>query len=177
MAKRQSASAALKELDRGKTNYGDGAAKRKCELLAMFRSRRLPTAREVVILHDALCFLRAYPDDAEVLATVEELLAGFAERTDLRRHASALYDSGIAGTPIYFSFYAQTACWLARRFGSHLTIDWADKSFFSAQRNSMETMATATTVLPRRETLLAESSTGRLRPREQASSRRFSTRY
>ncbi len=126
MAKRQSVSAILRKLDRGKANYGDDAAVRKCELLTLLQNRHLPSARDVGILHDALCFLRAYPDDAQLLAQVERMLDGFDARSDLRRFAATLADSGIAGTPIHFSFYAQTACWLARRWGAHLAVDWKE---------------------------------------------------
>ena len=73
-----------------------------------------------------LCFLRAYPNDADVLAGVEGMLEAFEKRGDLRRHRDALVNTGIAGTSIHFSFFAATAIWLARRWGAHLTIDWDD---------------------------------------------------
>jgi hypothetical protein len=33
-------------------------------------------------------------------------------------------DSGVAGTEIRYPFFAGTACWLARRYGDRLRIDW-----------------------------------------------------
>ena len=75
-------------------------------------------------LHEALCFLRAYPDDAKILADVTAMLACFARRTDLHRCRRALENTGIAGTGIRFSFYAGTARWLAERWGNRLTVDW-----------------------------------------------------
>ena len=98
------------------------AAKKAC--LAVLARRSAGTARSVARLHDALCFLRAYPDDAEVLARVESMLAGFSRREDLRRHRRALRDTGIAGTAIHFPFFAGTARWLAARFAGRLTVDW-----------------------------------------------------
>ena len=83
-----------------------------------------PPPREVERLHEALCFLRAYPDDAAVLARTEALLARFARRPDLKRHRAALDDSGIAGTKTRFPFFAGTARWLAARWGKHLRVDW-----------------------------------------------------
>lgn len=76
------------------------------------------------LLHDTLCFVRAYPDNEAVLEQVEAMLGSFAQRADLRRHERALLDSGIAGTEIHFSFFPATAIWLARRWGELLTIDW-----------------------------------------------------
>jgi hypothetical protein len=54
------------------------------------------------------------------------MLAGFAERGDLRNHRNDLFNTGIAGTPIHFRFFAATALWLARHWGPRLTIDWAE---------------------------------------------------
>jgi hypothetical protein len=52
------------------------------------------------------------------------MLHAFARRRDLRRHAEALADSGIAGTPITYLFFAETAAWLVRRWPDAVTIDW-----------------------------------------------------
>jgi hypothetical protein len=78
----------------------------------------------VLRFHECLCFLRAYPDDRDVLALVEAELARFASRPDLRRHRASLADSGVAGTPIRFAFFEPTADWLARRFPARLRVDW-----------------------------------------------------
>jgi hypothetical protein len=77
-------------------------------------------------LHEALCFLRAYPDDRAVLEQVERMLAAFERRADLRRHAAALADSGIAGTAIRFRFFSPTAQWLARHWPDRLRVDWGE---------------------------------------------------
>jgi len=99
----------LNELDRHKSDYGDDARQRKMTLLQALARRRLARAADVLRLHEALCFLRAYPDDAELLERVESMLAGFAARSDLRQHRDALASSGIAGTEIHFPFYEATA--------------------------------------------------------------------
>jgi hypothetical protein len=75
-------------------------------------------------LHEYLCFVLAFPDDARLRAAAEQMLRSFADRNDLARHRGALADSGIAGTSIYFSFYYPTARWLARCWPAHLHIDW-----------------------------------------------------
>jgi len=116
----------LAELEARKATFGGDAASRKLELLEGLRVSRLETARQVRRLHEVLCFLRAYPDDAAVLAQVEEMLAGFDQRPDLRRHRKALANSGIAGTSIYISFFAEAAIWLAKRWGDSLSVDWRE---------------------------------------------------
>jgi hypothetical protein len=116
----------LRELERRKTEFGDGSGQRKLELLRTLERRRLPRAGDVLRLHEVLCFLRAYPDSAELLTQVEQTLQHFGERGDLRRHRNGLVDSGIAGTTTYFRFYPAAAAWLARRWGAHLSIDWEE---------------------------------------------------
>lgn len=117
---------ALRRLEREKLMYGDGSGARKRAFLAFLARRSLPRAGDVRRLHEVLCFLRAYPDDAATLARVESMLAGFARRADLRQHRARLADSGIAGTDIRFRFFQPTASWLARRHSSRLLIDWKE---------------------------------------------------
>jgi hypothetical protein len=115
---------ALRALEGARTGRGPAVAARRLEALDVLARARLATARQVARLHEALCFLRAYPDDAAVLAKVEALLSRFARRPDLKRHRAALEDSGIAGTKTRFPFFAGTARWLAARWGQHLRVDW-----------------------------------------------------
>jgi hypothetical protein len=87
---------------------------------------RLTRPKDVLLLHDVLCFMRAYPDDPDLLAQVERMLADFATRGDLRRFSRDLENTGVAGTETYFEFYAATAAWLVRRCGENLSIDWSN---------------------------------------------------
>jgi hypothetical protein len=117
----------LRELERLKATYGPGASAAKVRLLTALETGRLRRAGEVHRLHEVLCFLRAYPDDAQVLALVERMLGAFDRRADLRRNRRALAGSGIAGTDMTFRFFAPVAFRLARRWGGRrLTIDWGD---------------------------------------------------
>ncbi len=114
----------LRRLRKLKDTYGTGLAGQKLDLLRLLDTRRLPRAKDVLALHEILCLLRAYPDNRSVLAQVERMLSGFADRSDLQRHAKALVDSGIAGTRIDYAFYWFTASWLARRWPDQISIDW-----------------------------------------------------
>lgn len=117
----------LAALERGKDRYGPGCADAKLALLARLACAELRSAQAVRRLHEILCFLRAYPDDARVLARVERMLDGFAARADLRRQREALADSGIAGTPIRYCFFWSTVVWLARRWPKNLGIVRSDE--------------------------------------------------
>jgi hypothetical protein len=116
--------ALLRRLERWKSRYGGGAGRRKRELLRRLETARLRSAGAVERLHEVLCFLRAYPDDAALLARVERMLRRFERRADLRRHAGALKDSGIAGTVIHYPFFAEMANWLTTRWPRGLAVDW-----------------------------------------------------
>jgi hypothetical protein len=117
----------LTALERLRLQFGADAARTKLTLLQQLARTRLRSARSVRRLHEALCFIRAYPDDARVLAQVQTMLAGFAARTDLRAHRAALADSGIAGTAIRYRFFAAQAQWLAQQWPDRLHLDRSDE--------------------------------------------------
>lgn len=115
----------LEDLEQCRDSHGGDAARRKLELLRILEKSRLARAKEVLRLHEILCFLRAYPDDPAVLEQVDRMLAAFDRRKDLRRHRKALANTGIAGTLIRFPFFWFTAEWLARCWPDRISIDWA----------------------------------------------------
>ncbi|MDH3282558.1 MAG: hypothetical protein OEQ18_15720, partial [Gammaproteobacteria bacterium] len=116
----------LAHAERLKLTYGAGVSDEKLSILTALEWNQLPGANDVLRLHELLCFMRAYPDNGEVLSAVERMLIGFARRQDFIRHRGSLADTGIAGTPIYFSFYWQTAEWLCERWPNAISIDWGE---------------------------------------------------
>jgi hypothetical protein len=117
---------ALANLERIKDHYDDASAARKLALLRALERARLRTAQQVARLHEVLCFLRAYPDDARVAGQIERMLARFARRADLEAQRDALAGSGIAGTAIRYCFFWPTARWLARRWPDEFHLDRDD---------------------------------------------------
>jgi hypothetical protein len=115
---------ALATLEALRSRFGRSAAAAKLAALVTLEGAALPRARDVLRLHDALCFLRAYPDRTALLRRVVRMLNAFASRGDLARHRDALAGSGIAGTAITFRFFWPTARWLAERWGRRLAIVW-----------------------------------------------------
>jgi hypothetical protein len=116
----------LAQLERLRDAFGGAATPAKHSLLRRLARARLDSPRAIERLHEVLCFLRAYPDDAAVLAQVESMLSGFARRADLHRHRASLADSGIAGTVIHDRFFHPQAAWIARRWPALLRLDRRD---------------------------------------------------
>lgn len=117
---------ALRELETLKADFGAASAARKKDLIGVLEHAGLATAQEVLRLHEAAAFLRAHPDDQQVLGAVERLLGNFSRRPDVRRFRRQLADSGIAGTALNYSFYGATARRLAARWGRYLHVNWRD---------------------------------------------------
>lgn len=120
------AARALAALERARDVRSRESALRKLQLLRLLARATLRSARQVERLHELLCFLRAYPDDARVLAQVESMLARFDRRADLRAQRAALAHTGIAGTDTGYPFFWPTALWLARRWPALLRLDRSD---------------------------------------------------
>jgi hypothetical protein len=114
-------------LERSKDHYGTGSAEAKLALLRRLDRAELRSARAVWRLHEVLCFLRAYPDDARLLVQVERMLARFSGRADLRRARETLTDTGIAGTPIRYRFFWSSLRWLVRRWPDLIEIDRSER--------------------------------------------------
>ncbi len=116
----------LAKIERLKDRFDPSFAKEKSSLLARLEHSLLASASAVRRLHEVLCFIRAYPDNATVLRRVERMLAKFERRADLIRFREDLARSGIAGTKTWYPFFYPTALWLARRWPRRLRFDRTD---------------------------------------------------
>jgi hypothetical protein len=125
----------LRRLERLRDDFSPGAGARKRALISTLERRHLRSADQVGRFHEVLCFWRAFPDDPATLAAAERTLRRFPRRSDLREHAEELAGTGIAGTPIPFSFFHVMADWLAHRWPDRLHVDW--ESCESGERLSM----------------------------------------
>jgi hypothetical protein len=134
---RSKAARALGSLARIGRHYGPSLGGRKLALLVTLESGSLPTADQVLRLHEFLCLLDAYPDDRRVHIQVRRMLRAFRDRPDLRRHRGALAGTGIAGTDIPYRFFWPTARWLARSWPGALVIDRADSDQAQAMLDAL----------------------------------------
>jgi hypothetical protein len=108
---------------------------RRVKLRLLRRLTACPIQQADVLrrLHEALCLLQAYPDDASVLAAVDRELARIPARVRLLgNRAAALHDSGIAGSTLGYTFGFPMARWLVSRFGAQVDVAW--ERFDDAER-------------------------------------------
>ncbi|MGH8130072.1 MAG: hypothetical protein ACRES3_04365, partial [Steroidobacteraceae bacterium] len=123
---RRNAADALNSLGRIGRRHAPGSAARKLPLLEALSRQQLKSARQVLRLHELLCFLDAYPDDRRVRILVRRMLRNFPRRADLRRHRAALAGSGIAGTDTPYRFFWPTARWISLNWPGALVLDRDD---------------------------------------------------
>jgi len=145
----------LDRLEDARTRFGRREAARTERLLATLARRRFPDAASLIRFHDALLFLRAHPQSAQIVRRTEALLSGFEGR--IRRLRSLHADlspfepeqvSGIAGTRLDDTLTYDVARWLQRRFPGRARIQWDEH----------QQEARLAAVLPRFLPLLEEDS-------------------
>lgn len=136
-----SAQSLVRRLQSLRARYGPDVAERKLAILARLARLSFESARTLASYHESLCWLRAYPDDARVLRSVERGVRGFESRRDLRRHADALASSGIVGTPIHFRFFSPMALWLAQTWPDRLHVDWEEFEHTAKLENLLSLLA------------------------------------
>jgi hypothetical protein len=109
------------------SQFSPEARAEKRRLLAALETAPIREPTALVRLHEALCFLQAYPDDREIRGRVEGLLRSVPARVRALgpRGRARLHDTGIAGSTLEYPFGLPLSRWLAGRLGSHADIAWA----------------------------------------------------
>jgi hypothetical protein len=128
---KRSLAAGLSALEAARSQYGPGCAAGVEKVLASLRDQTFADAESLIAFHDALLFLRAFPQSRRVVILTEALLGRIGRQVEALRDSDAdldLFDSeqfsGIAGTAIRDTFTYEVARWLALRFASELRVDW-----------------------------------------------------
>jgi len=105
--------------------FGRSAAAEKLRLLARITGRSTGTCRKTRDLQDTLCFLRAYPDNAEVLEAVQAAIAHLREVMDGRDAGGEVWrNTGLPGTS-NASWYSYAVLQrLTTLYPGCLTLDW-----------------------------------------------------
>jgi hypothetical protein len=121
----------LSELEASKLRHGPGCAAAVEKLLASLKNAQFTDVEALIRFHDALLFIRAFPQSRKVVHLAESLLSGLVQQvarlgdsgTDME-----LFDpehvSGIAGTVIKDTFTYEVARWLLRRYPKQLSVEW-----------------------------------------------------
>ncbi|MGA8298680.1 MAG: hypothetical protein WB817_04310 [Terriglobales bacterium] len=121
----------LSELEAARDDFSKGSATRILKLIRALDHSALSEPRALIRFHEALLFLRAFPQSASVLRSVERLLTRFHKKVAaLRRSGADMSDfdtyehSGIAGTSMEDTLSFDVARWLVRRLPGKVEIAW-----------------------------------------------------
>ena len=117
----------IADLVRSAGTFGADAAKRKLRLLTRIADGKRCSARDLLQLHDALCFLRAYPDNAQVLSAVESLirlLRPWLHSLDIDPDSPLLENEGFPGAVTRYEFSLPLLQRMQPRFRDCFEIDW-----------------------------------------------------
>ncbi len=123
----------LARLEAAKSCFGPGEAARTIKLLTQLTVAKFRDPESLLRFHEALLFLRAFPQGPSLIPTLERLLNTFHKRVDDLRHhladMSAFDDfdtSGIAATTMQDTLPFEVVRWLARRIPRNVEIAWDD---------------------------------------------------
>jgi len=121
----------LNRLDEAKRVFGPGAHRPTERILTQLARRRFKDATSLIRFHEALLFLRAYPQSAVVLRLTERILSSFGDRVKVLQAAEADTSemdhpelSGIAGTAVTDTFSYYIVRWLLRRHPAQVALAW-----------------------------------------------------
>jgi len=121
----------INQLDELKTQFTAGSARRIQRALAELSRKVITDTDSLLRYHEALLFLRAYPQNAGIARAAEKELRGFVSRVAaLRKQEVDLTPlehpevSGVAGTAVIDTFSFYIVCWLLQRHPSQVEIYW-----------------------------------------------------
>ncbi len=123
----------LTQLEAHRYRFGRDEAVRVVKLLKRLDAARFPDSSSVIRFHEALLFLRAFPQGPVVMRVTERILNGFQKKVDALRKRGADMDdfdtfevSGIAGTQMEDTLSFDVASWLVniRRMRNKVEIAW-----------------------------------------------------
>ena len=126
-----SARTLVKRLGEIKNRFSPEEREEKLALLDRLRQTEIRTAGVLLNYHELLLFLRAYPDDEQILKLASDECDRFGARVARFRRARAdaawkLEDTGIAQTKMYYRYEYATIVRLVKWFGDALDIDWEE---------------------------------------------------
>ncbi len=123
----------LTRLEAAKGTFGSSAAAETKKVLHQLSGSDFQDPKSLLRFHEALLFLRAFPQDRAIVVQVEALLNQFHNRIEKLRQQGAdmsVFDdfdtSGIAGTTMQDTLNFEAVRWLVRRIPHNVEIAWDD---------------------------------------------------
>src|ERR1700737_4262079 len=111
----------LTQLEAFHYRFGPGEAVRVVKLLKQLDAAGFPVSSSLIRFHEALLFLRAFPQGPAVVRVTERILNSFHKKVEALRKAGADMDdfdtfevSGIAGTQMEDTLSFDVASWLIK---------------------------------------------------------------
>ena len=121
----------LAQLEACRYRFGRHEAANVVKLLNRPDAMRLADTASLIRFHEALLFLRAFPQGPTVVRATERILNRFHKRVEALRKAGADMDdfdtfeaSGIAGTEMEDALSFDVASWLIKRMPGKVEIAW-----------------------------------------------------
>jgi hypothetical protein len=121
----------LTELETSRYRIGRQEAARVVKLLHWLDAARFADPASLIRFHEALLFLRAFPQGPAVVRATERILNSFHKKVEGLRKAGANMDafepievSGIAGTQMEDTLSCDVARWLLKRMPGQVEIAW-----------------------------------------------------
>jgi hypothetical protein len=121
----------LSQLEASRYSFGPNQAASIVRLLNRLNATRFPDPESLIRYHEALLFLRAFPQGPAVARTTERILNGFHRKVKALSKAAADMDafdtfevSGIAGTQMEDTLSFDVASWLTERLPGKVEIAW-----------------------------------------------------
>src|SRR6202158_6277415 len=121
----------LSELEAFRYRFGRREAARVVKLLMRLDAERFPDSPSLIRFHEALLFLRAFPQGPTVVRVSERILNSFHKKVEALRKAGADMDdfdtfevSGIAGTQMEDTLSFDVARWLVKHMRDKVEIAW-----------------------------------------------------
>jgi len=121
----------LTQLEAHRYRFGRDEAVRVVKLLKRLDSARFPDSSSLIRFHEALLFLRAFPQGPAVVLVTERILNSFHKKVEALRKGGPDMDdfdtfevSGIAGTQMEDTLSFDVASWLIKRMPGKVEIAW-----------------------------------------------------
>ena len=118
-------------LENSKRHFGSEGGKRTAELLALVSQHQFSDPDLLIRLHEALLFIRAFPQTAGAFRLADRALATFNRRVDALKGSGVdliAFDyieySGIAETTLSGTFSYDIVKWLVENYPASVGIDW-----------------------------------------------------
>jgi hypothetical protein len=121
----------LTELEASRYRFGRDEAARVVKLMNRLDAARFPDPASLIRFHEALLFLRAFPQAPAVVRATERILNRFHKRVEAFRESRTDMDafepievSGIVGTQMEDTLSFDVASWLIKRMPNKVEIAW-----------------------------------------------------